>query len=116
MDGIHDMGGMHGFGKVEPEPNEPVFHAAWEGRWLALNRAMGYTGIWTIDQTRAGIEELPPDVYLASSYYKKWELRLENLVVELGLAGADELESGSCARVPARRSSASSSRPRCRTR
>ena len=44
MDGIHDMGGMHGFGKVEPEPNEPPFHAPWEGRALALNRAMGYAG------------------------------------------------------------------------
>ena len=88
MDGIHDMGGMHGFGKVEPEPNEPVFHAAWEAHCLALNRAMGYTGIWTIDQTRFGIERLPPDVYLTSSYYRKWAVRLENLVVELGLAGA----------------------------
>ncbi len=94
MDGIHDMGGMDGFGKVEPEPNEPVFHSAWEGRCLALNRAMGYAGIWTIDQTRAGIEELPPDVYLTSSYYKKWALRLENLVIERGLAGADEVKAG----------------------
>ncbi len=94
MDGIHDMGGMHGFGKVEEEPNEPVFHAEWEGRCLALNRAMGYTRLWTIDQTRAGIEELPPDVYLSSSYYKKWALRLENLVVARGLAGADEIAAG----------------------
>lgn len=94
MDGVHDMGGMHGFGKVEPEPNEPVFHTDWEGRTLAITRAMGYTGVWTIDQTRAGIEELPPDVYLTSSYYRKWELRLEKLVVALGLAGADELENG----------------------
>jgi nitrile hydratase subunit beta len=94
MDGIHDMGGMHGFGKVEPEPNEPVFHAPWEGRCLGLNRALGYTGIWTIDQTRAGIEELPPDVYLSSSYYKKWALRLENLVVAMGLADADEIKAG----------------------
>jgi nitrile hydratase subunit beta len=94
MDGIHDMGGMHGFGKVEPEPNEPVFHSAWEARCLALNRAMGYTGVWTIDQTRAGIESLPPDVYLSSSYYKKWAVRLEKLVVELGLAGADEIKAG----------------------
>jgi nitrile hydratase len=93
------MGGMHGFGKVEPEPNEPVFHADWEGRTLAITRAMGYTGIWTIDQTRAGIEELPPDVYLSSSYYKKWELRLEKLVVELGLAGADELAAGHALRA-----------------
>jgi nitrile hydratase subunit beta len=94
MDGIHDMGGMHGFGKVEPEPDEPVFHAPWEGRCLAINRAMGYTGVWTIDQTRAGIENLPADVYLGSSYYKKWALRLENMVVALGLASADELEAG----------------------
>ncbi|MGB6538927.1 MAG: nitrile hydratase subunit beta [Xanthobacteraceae bacterium] len=94
MDGIHDMGGMHGFGKVEPEKDEPVFHAPWEGRTLALNRAMGYTGIWTIDQTRAGIEALPPGVYLSSSYYRKWELRLENMIVDMGLAGADELAAG----------------------
>ncbi len=94
MDGIHDMGGMHGFGKVEPEPNEPVFHAPWEGRTMALSRALGYTGIWTIDQTRYGIERLPPDVYLNSSYYRKWALRLENLLVEMGLVGADELKAG----------------------
>jgi nitrile hydratase len=94
MNGIHDMGGMDGFGKVEPEPNEPVFHAKWEGRCLALNRAMGFTGIWTIDETRAGIEELPPDVYLTSSYYRKWAVRLENLVIERGLAGADEVKAG----------------------
>ena len=94
MDGVHDMGGMHGFGTVAPEPNEPVFHAEWEARCLALNRAMGAAGAWTIDEGRAGIEELPPDVYLSSSYYKKWGLRLENLVVERGLAGADEIKAG----------------------
>jgi nitrile hydratase beta subunit len=94
MDGIHDMGGMHGFGKVEPEKNEPVFHAEWEGRSLALNRAMSYAGAFTIDVSRAAIEELPPDVYLSSSYYKKWAVRLENLVVKLGLADADEIKAG----------------------
>jgi nitrile hydratase beta subunit len=98
MDGIHDMGGMHGFGKVEPEPNEPVFHAPWEGRTLALNRAMGYTGIWTIDQTRYGIERLPPELYLSASYYKKWAIRLEKLVVEMGLADADEIKAGHAVR------------------
>lgn len=94
MDGIHDMGGMHGFGKVEPEANEPVFHAEWEGRSLALNRAMSYAGAFTIDVSRAAIEELPPDVYLSSSYYKKWAVRLENLVVKLGLADAAEIKAG----------------------
>ena len=41
MDGVHDMGGMHGFGTVEPEQNEPVFHAEWEG---ALPRAQSRHG------------------------------------------------------------------------
>ena len=41
MNGVHDMGGMDGFGKVEPEPNEPTFHERWEGRVLAMVRAMG---------------------------------------------------------------------------
>ena len=118
MDGIHDMGGMHGFGKVEPEPNEPVFHAAWEAHCLALNRAMGYTGIWTIDQTRAGIEELPPDIYLTSSYYKKWAVRLENLVVARGLAGADEIEAGHALRPgkPLKRKLAAADVPNTLTR
>jgi nitrile hydratase len=94
MDGIHDMGGMHGFGKVEPEPNEPVFHAEWEAHCLAINRAMSFAGAFSIDQSRAAIEELPPDVYLTSSYYRKWALRLENLLVKLGLADAEEIEAG----------------------
>jgi nitrile hydratase subunit beta len=100
MDGVHDLGGMHGFGKVEPEKDEPVFHAAWEGRCLALNRAMGAIGAWTIDEGRAGIEELPPDVYLASSYYGKWARRLENMIVSRGLAGADEIAAERALRVP----------------
>jgi nitrile hydratase beta subunit len=94
MDGVHDMGGMHGFGKVEPEPNEPVFHAAWEGRCIALNRAMGYTGVWNIDMSRAAIEELPPQLYLTASYYKKWAIRLENMLIERGLVDADEIAAG----------------------
>ena len=47
MNGIHDMGGMHGFGTVEPEPNEPPFHSEWEKRSLALNRAMSTPGAGT---------------------------------------------------------------------
>jgi hypothetical protein len=89
MDGIHDMGGMDGFGSVYPEPNEPVFHEHWEGRVLALNRAMGACGTWTIDEGRFGIEVLPPDVYLVSSYYRRWLLRLERLLVQYGVIDAD---------------------------
>jgi nitrile hydratase subunit beta len=94
MDGIHDMGGMHGFGKVEAEANEPVFHAAWEGRVLAMTRAIGYAGAWPIDKSRFAQEQLPADVYLSVSYYKRWELGLEQNLVEFGLVGTDEIEAG----------------------
>jgi nitrile hydratase beta subunit len=94
MNGVHDMGGMHGFGTVEPEADEPVFHAPWEGRALAMNRAMGSLGLWNIDIGRFSRETLPPDVYLGSSYYRKWTLGLERLVVRYGLVGADELAAG----------------------
>ena len=84
MDGVHDMGGMDGFGKVEPEPNEPVFHAPWEGRVLAMQRAMGYAGAWHIDMSRFAQERLPPPVYLTASYYQRWALAMERNVVERG--------------------------------
>lgn len=91
---IHDMGGMHGFGPVEPEPNEPPFHEKWEGRVLALQRAMGYIGLWTIDGGRASLEALPPLDYLGSSYYRRWFLGLERRVVRYGLVGEDEIAAG----------------------
>jgi nitrile hydratase len=118
MDGIHDMGGMHGFGKVKAEDNEPVFHAVWEARCLALNRAMGAIGAWTIDEGRAGIEALPPDVYLVRSYYGKWALRLENMVVNRGLAGADEIAAGHALRAgkPLKRTLSAADVPRTLTR
>jgi nitrile hydratase len=94
MNGIHDMGGLQCFGPVEPEPNEPVFHSAWEARALALNRAMGYARLWNIDMSRAAIENLDPEVYLTRSYYEKWLLRLEQLLLERGLVEADEIAAG----------------------
>ena len=94
MNGVHDMGGMQNFGKVEPEPDEPVFHAAWEGRALALNRAMGYLGLWTIDTGRYARETMPAEIYLTSSYYGKWTFGLEELCVTFGLLDRDELAAG----------------------
>ena len=91
---VHDMGGMHGFGPVEAEVDEPVFHAEWEARVYALQRALGATGLWTIDGGRASLENLPPLEYLAASYYKRWFLGLECRVVSHGLVGDDEISAG----------------------
>jgi len=96
MNGIHDMGGMHGMGPIEREEDEPVFHHAWEGRVFALNLALR-PGKGNLDNSRHGIELLPPADYLRMSYYEKWLARLEGRLVRLGLATEQELESGKAA-------------------
>jgi nitrile hydratase len=94
MNGVHDMGGMHGFGKVEPEANEPPFHAGWEGRVLAMQRALAFTGAWTIDMSRFAQERVPAQVYLSVSYYHRWALGIERNALEQGLVDADEIAAG----------------------
>ena len=94
MDGVHDMGGMDGFGKVEVEKNEPPFHAPWEGRVLAMQRAMGYAGAWHIDHSRFAQEKLPPLSYLGASYYQRWMMAMESNVTERGYATPEELKAG----------------------
>jgi nitrile hydratase beta subunit len=94
MNGVHDMGGMDGFGRVEIEPNEPVFHAEWEARTMALVRAMGAAGAFNIDTSRFYREALRPDVYLSSSYYKKWLLGLQDLLVDKGYVAPEEVQKG----------------------
>ncbi len=97
MNGIHDMGGMHGMGPIQHEANEPVFHERWEGRVYALNRAMGAWGRWNVDAWRHTIELLPPADYLRMSYYEKWLAALEKRVVQYGFVSQEELDGGKAA-------------------
>jgi nitrile hydratase len=94
------MGGMHGFGPVEPEPNEPTFHAAWERRAFALTVAMGATGEWNLDQSRFARESLPPAEYLAKTYYQIWFAGLERQLQARGLVDADEIAAARALHAP----------------
>jgi nitrile hydratase len=94
VNGVHDMGGAHGFGPVEPEPDEPVFHADWERRAFGLTLAMGATGEWTLDASRFARESLPPARYLSSTYYEIWLAGLERQLAERGLVAPEEVEAG----------------------
>jgi len=94
MNGVHDMGGMHGMGPIIREANEPVFHEPWEGRVFALNRATAALGKWNIDVMRHSIERLPPVDYLRMSYYEKWLGGLITRLEESGLVTRAELERG----------------------
>jgi len=94
MNGVHDMGGMHGFGPVEIEQNEPIFHARWEERTFALTLAAAELGRWNLDMSRYAREQMPPTEYLRSTYYEHWLWGLRKLLVERGLVSESELRTG----------------------
>jgi nitrile hydratase len=98
MNGVHDMGGMHGMGPIQPEQNEPVFHEWWEGRVFALNRLVGAWGKWNTDAGRHQRELIPAPEYLRISYFEKFLVGMIELLVKSGLVTRDEIDSGKPAR------------------
>jgi nitrile hydratase beta subunit len=94
MNGIHDMGGMHGMGPIQEERNEPVFHHPWESRVFALRRAMGAWRRWNIDVSRHEVELVPAADYLRMSYYERQFSAFVVLLEKRGFITPAELESG----------------------
>lgn len=103
MNGVHDLGGMHGFGPVVREANEPVFHHAWERRVFGLALAMMGSGRFNVDEFRRIIERIPPERYLASSYYERWLLALEAVLREKGVLAEGEIEAAVSVNSPVSR-------------
>ena len=93
MNGIHDMGGMHGLGPIQVEKNEPVFHARWEGRVIAMRRAVAAGGKITLG-LRQAVESIPAADYLRMSYYERWFTALIEQLVASGLVTREEIGSG----------------------
>jgi nitrile hydratase subunit beta len=83
MNGVHDMGGMHGMGPIQYEKHEPVFHERWEARVYALTRALRFVDPIGIDAARYALEQIPPADYLRMSYYEKWFFRISRRVDSL---------------------------------
>lgn len=94
MNGVHDMGGMHGMGPIQYEKDEPVFHAPWEGRVYAMHRAIGAWRRWNGHASRHAKEVIRPAEYLRMSYYERWFTALIELMITAGLVTRTEVESG----------------------
>ena len=93
MDGIHDLGGMSGFGAVEFERDEPTFHERWEFLAFALNAlAISVHRSYNVDEYRHSIERMRPLHYLAASYYERTLTGAATLLVEKGVVTREELE------------------------
>jgi nitrile hydratase beta subunit len=93
MNGIHDLGGMHGLGPINPEPNEPVFHEDWERHMFGLMIAVFAGGLYNVDEFRHGIERMDPAHYLTSSYYEHWLESVERLAIEKGWITREEIDA-----------------------
>jgi nitrile hydratase len=93
MNGVHDMGGMHGFGPIVREENEPLFHAAWEAHVRAMaTLAMG-RDYFNIDAFRYGIERMEPAHYLRAPYFERWLATIERNLIENDFLRGDELDA-----------------------
>lgn len=108
MNGLHDMGGLHGFGPVPHEAQEPVFHERWESRVFCITQVLDTLAIWNLDEHRHEIERMPAAEYLTSGYYGRWLFAMERLLDRKDILRAgevqrrvDELYRGTTALQPA---------------
>jgi nitrile hydratase subunit beta len=91
MNGVHDMGGMHGFGPIVREANEPLFHAPWEARVFGIAELSD--DFFNIDAFRHGIERMEPAHYLRAPYYERWLSTVELNLIEGGFLTGEELDA-----------------------
>lgn len=90
MNGVHDMGGMHGFGAIPDD--DAQFHADWEKSAYALNQVLRLQGVYNIHEYRHSVERLAPAVYLRASYFERWLGGVEQLVREKEVLTDAEIE------------------------
>ena len=92
MNGIHDLGGMQGFGNIEIEQDEPLFRAEWEKRVFSLLVGLAPHGFFNIDEFRHGVERMGAANYLTTTYYEHWLSSFERLLTECGAITSAEYE------------------------
>ena len=99
MDGIHDLGGKHGYGPVIREKDEPAFHERWEAAVFTMLAAARQAGAFNnSDRFRHSIERIEPAAYLLHTYYGRWLGGIETLLVEAGVLTTAEINQRSLAR------------------
>ena len=92
MNGIHDMGGLHGFGEVEVEEDEPVFHGRWEGRVYAMTQVLDTKEIYNLDEHRHEIELMSTPAYLLDGYYGRWLFAMESILDRKNVVSRAEVD------------------------
>ena len=94
MDGIHDMGGRHGYGPVKVTTAEPPFPEEWQGRMFGIVRAIKRPPSWNIDKFRYTREQIPPIEYLTRTYFDQWYMSYAAMLLGSGVVTLQELATG----------------------
>lgn len=92
MNGIHDMGGLHGFGPVHVEPNEPVFKTEWGSRIFCMVQVIDSLGVWNLDEHRHEIELMAPEDYISHTYYGRWMFAMERILYRRNILSKAEVD------------------------
>jgi nitrile hydratase subunit beta len=93
MNGVHDLGGMHGFGPIVRDPNEPLFRTAWEEHVHTIGELLFDRRTFTVDAFRYGIERMDPAHYLRAPYFERWLASIESNLIQEGFLTGDELNA-----------------------
>jgi nitrile hydratase subunit beta len=101
MDGVHDMGGMQGFGSVDPSPDQPLSKTDWRARMFGIELSYIQPGGFNLDWLRHVMECLPPAVYLSSEYFDRWYWRDAGILAKANWVNTEELKTGKAVNRPA---------------
>ena len=91
MDGLHDLGGKQGFGRVK-YPSAP-HNENWRPLVRALHAFAIESHIYNMDEFRHAIERMTPRHYISAPYFERHLTAIATLLREKGIATREELES-----------------------
>jgi nitrile hydratase beta subunit len=94
VNGLHDLGGMHGFGPVVTPDGDQIFRERWERRIAGILNLVAFAGVCGSDQFRRAGETMTPEAYLTTPYFGRWLHMVETMLIENGVAGSGELAAG----------------------
>ena len=86
---VHDRGGAPAPGPIDRSEHE---YPLWEKRTDAMLRCLWERGILNVDEHRRAIESIEPGAYETLSYYERWLVALESLLIEKGILTRAEID------------------------
>jgi nitrile hydratase subunit beta len=92
VDGIHDMGGMQGFGHVQQPSAAPPFAEPWEGKAFVIGALAARIAGTNLHAFRHAIERVPPREYLAG-YWNRWTIGAQTMMEDSGIITDEEVRA-----------------------